>query len=233
MSAALTNLENNLLRLDCKDDDIIILAIYVEDIKQLVTKLAKSFRIEDLIPLKFYLGTEFKEDINTETTIMSQTNIYECMNNILNRFEMENYWVIKTPLDQSIKQFTQMSREPEDEQQEVESIPHQNPNPQFLAYIAYCAIIMLRPMNVNNYLGNIIVDNSTFPSLLNDAPTLTIFLPFPTNTSSSSLKFIDNNYAMGITKHQTLNVAIATSVRTFQGGAQTTLWLAVAKTLKS
>lgn len=106
-----------------KDDDLIIPAIYVEDIKQLLTKLAKSFQMKDLIPLNFYLGTEFKQDIKTETATMSQTKY---MNNISNCLEVENWKVVKTQLDKSIKQSAQMSPKTEGEQQEVESIPHQD-----------------------------------------------------------------------------------------------------------
>jgi transposase InsO family protein len=100
-------------------DDIIILAVYVDDlvifgnnkskINDLKLNLAEVFKIKDLGELKFILGIEVIRNRKEKTITITQR---QYIKNVLERFEMINCKPVRSPLDPNIKLKKEENAEP-------------------------------------------------------------------------------------------------------------------------
>ncbi|GBN59582.1 Retrovirus-related Pol polyprotein from transposon TNT 1-94 [Araneus ventricosus] len=122
----------------------LIVIIYVDDLICCTTNvnlylefknfLSNGFAIKDLGKLSFCLGIEFSQNVKNGQITMSQSKYIE---NVLEKFNMQDAKTVKTPLDPSVKLTKEMCPKTEAEKAEMSLYPYRSLIGS-LMYLAIC-----------------------------------------------------------------------------------------------
>jgi hypothetical protein len=127
-----THADNCVYRL-CKNEVVVIVAVYVDDLLILTNDLAtlggfkkelsNRFEMKDLGEVHFCLGIQVTRDRQKRTIRISQAKYIE---NVLKRFNMFDCKPIGTPLDANAKLSKNMSPTSVEEEEEMKNVPYQS-----------------------------------------------------------------------------------------------------------
>jgi hypothetical protein len=116
-----------------KDDILLIVALYVDDLliiandmaalTNLKAELSKRFEMKDLGEVQFCLGIQITRNRPERTIRISQTKYIEDM---LSKFNMQDCKAVGTPLDTNTKLSKSMSPKSHEEAEEMKGVPYQS-----------------------------------------------------------------------------------------------------------
>ncbi|GBM04026.1 Retrovirus-related Pol polyprotein from transposon TNT 1-94 [Araneus ventricosus] len=104
-------------------DDLICCTSNVNLYLEFKKFLSNEFAIKDLGKLNFCLGIEFKQNVKNGQITMSQSKYIE---NVLEKFNMQDAKTVKTPLDPSVKLTKEMCPKTEAEKAEMSLYPYRS-----------------------------------------------------------------------------------------------------------
>ena len=112
---------NNFFFLLVYVDDMLVSGSNMQDINVLKRKLAKSFAMKDLGATKQILGMRITRDMKNRKLTLSQGEYIE---NVLQRFRMQNAKLVSTPLASHFKLRKHMCPETQEEIYYMSKIPY-------------------------------------------------------------------------------------------------------------
>ena len=104
-------------------DDIIVATDRVEIFEKLKDDLSREFQMKDLGKLHYCLGIEFKQDSESKSIFMTQKKYIE---DVLQRFGMQDSKTVTTPLDGSVKLSKEMEPKSAEEIEKMRKVPYQS-----------------------------------------------------------------------------------------------------------